>query len=197
MYQCHPFMWLAREPPRFMYVVMNTTRLFPRFAFAFFLAVPAFLSGPATAQEASLLGSFGDWEAYRESDGGKPVCFMGAQPKKAKGKYKKRGETYVLITHRPAEKSFGVVSVRAGYAYRKETEATITIGKNSFRLFTDIGYAFAKDKKTDTALVKAMIRGANMVIRGTSSRGTKTTDTYSLKGVAASWKAINRACKAK
>lgn len=180
-----------------MYVVMNTTRLTQRLAFAFFLAVPAFLSGPATAQEASLLGTFGDWEAYRESDRGKPVCFMGAQPKKAKGKYTKRGETYMLITHRPADKSFGVVSVRAGYDYRKETEVTVTIGKNSFRLFTDIGHAFAKDKKSDTTLIKAMIRGLNMVIRGTSSRGTKTTDTYSLKGVAASWKAINKACKAK
>ena len=123
-------------------------------------------------------------------------AFISQCLKKAKGKYKKRGETYVLITHRPSEKNFGVVSVRAGYAFKKETEATITIGKNSFRLFTDIGHAFAKDKKTDTALVKAMIRGANMVLRGTSSRGTKTTDTYSLKGVAASWKAINRACKA-
>ncbi len=180
-----------------MYVVMNTIHPIPRFAFAFFLLVPVFLSGTAMAQDAQLLGKFGDWEAYRESDGGKPVCYMGAQPKKAQGKYKKRGETYVLITHRPADKSFGVVSVRAGYAFMKASEATVTIGKDSFRLFTDVGHAFAHDKKTDTALVKAMVRGASMVIQGTSSRGTKTTDTYSLKGVAAAWKAINKACKAK
>jgi hypothetical protein len=174
-----------------MYVVMNTTRPIIVFALALFL------SAPATAQEAKPLGTFGDWEAYREADGAKPVCYIGTAPKKAKGKYKARGETYVLITHRPAEKSFGVVSVRAGYTFKKDSEATVRIGKNRFSLFTDAGHAFAKDKKTDAALVKAMIRGAKMVIRGTSSRGTKTTDTYSLKGVSAAWKAINKACRAR
>ena len=127
---------------------------------------------------------------------GKPVCYMGAQPKKTQGKYKKRDETYILITHRPAKKSFGVVSLRAGYAFKKDTEATATIGADTFRLFTNVGHAFAHDKKTDVALVKAMIRGARMIIQGISSRGTKTTDIYSLKGVGAAWKAINKACKA-
>ena len=173
-----------------MYVVMNTTHTIPAFVLAFLLFTPA------AAQEAKLLGEFGDWEAYQESDGGKPVCYMGAQPTKTRGKYKKRGETYMLITHRPAEKSFGVISVRAGYAYLKETEATATIGADTFRLFTDVGHAFAQDKKTDAALIKAMVRGARMIIQGTSSRGTKTTDTYSLKGVGPAWKAINKACKA-
>ena len=180
-----------------MNVVMNITRPISYFAIAVCLFVPVILSSSVMAQEAKLLGEFGDWEAYQESDGGKPVCYMGAQPEKAQGKYKKRGDTYVLITHRPADKSFGVVSVRAGYAFMKASEATVTIDKDSFRLFTDVGHAFAHDKKTDAALVKAMVRGANMVIRGTSSRGTKTIDTYSLKGVAAAWKAINKACKAK
>jgi hypothetical protein len=36
-----------------------------------------------------------------------------------------------------------------------------------------------------------------MIIKGISSRGTKTTDTYSLRGVSAAWKAINIACKKK
>ena len=180
-----------------MNVVMNIFHPIARFALVFFLSVAVFLPGPAMAQDAQLLGAFGDWEAYRESDGGKPVCYMGTQPKKAEGKYKKRGETYVLVTHRPAKKSFGVVSVRAGYAFKKETKATVTIGKDSFRLFTDVGHAFARDKKADAAIIDAMVRGASMVIRGTSSRGTKTTDTYSLKGVSAAWKAINKACKAK
>jgi len=162
-----------------------------------FTAVTLILALPALAQDASLIDSFGDWEAYRESDGGKAVCYIGSQPKKARGKYKKRGETYVLITHRPAEKSFAVVSIKAGYAYQKASEVDITIGDAAFKLFTDAGHAFAYDDKADKALVKAMIRGARMVVRGTSSRGTKTTDIYSLKGFSAALKAINKACKVK
>ncbi len=161
------------------------------------LGLAAPVAAPVAAQEAKQLGQFGDWEAYRESDGGKPVCYAGSQAKKAKGKYKKRGETYVLITHRPAEKSFGVVSYKAGYTYLKDSEVDVTIGEETFKLFTDSGHAFAYDQKTDGALIKAMIRGARMVVKGTSSRGTKTTDTYSLKDFSAAYQAIGKACKVK
>jgi hypothetical protein len=34
-----------------------------------------------------------------------------------------------------------------------------------------------------------------MVIKGTSSRGTLTTDTYSLAGFTAAYNAIEQACK--
>ncbi|MFQ5764840.1 MAG: invasion associated locus B family protein [Rhodospirillales bacterium] len=158
------------------------------------LAAFAIWLAPAPPAGADLIGSHGDWEAYKETEGGKPVCYIGSEPKKAQGKYTRRGETYVLITHRPAEKSSGVVSVKAGYTYRKGSEVDITLGAETFKLFTDKGHAFAYDEKTDAALVKAMIRGATMVVKGTSSRGTLTTDTYSLKGFTAAYEAINRAC---
>ena len=134
---------------------------------------------------------------HREADGGKPVCFIGSEPKKSRGKYKKRGEAYVLVTHRPAEKSTHVVSVKAGYTYQNGSEVDLIIGAKTFKLFTDAGHAFAYDDKTDKALIKAMVRGARMVVRGTSARGTLTTDTYSLKGFTAAYQAINKACKVK
>ncbi len=180
-----------------MYVVMKPAPC--KFLLAAVVAVAVFapVAAPVYAQEAKQLGSFGDWEAYRESDGGKAVCYVGSQPKKAKGKYKKRGETYVLITHRPAEKSFGVFSFKAGYSYRKDSETDVIIGAKTFKLFTDSGHAFAYDQKTDAAIIKAMIKGATMVVKGTSSRGTLTTDTYSLKGFSAAYRAIGKACKVK
>jgi hypothetical protein len=152
---------------------------------------------PAIAQETKFLGEFGNWEAFKEFSEGKTVCYMGAQPTKSLGKYKKRDDTYVLVTHRPAEKSFGVISVHAGYDFLKGSEATITINTNIFSFFTDAGHAFSYDKKNDISLIQAMISGAYMIIKGISSRGTKTTDTYSLRGVSAAWKAINIACKKK
>ena len=152
---------------------------------------------PAHAQEAVPIGNFGDWETYKESESGKSVCYMGSQPKKAKGKYKKRGETYILVTHRPAEQSLNVISIKAGYTYQSGSEVDVVIGEATFKMFTDAGHAFAYDDRTDGAIVKAMIRGARMTVKGTSSRGTLTTDTYSLKGFTAAYKAINKACKIK
>jgi len=147
------------------------------------------------AYSATSLGIFGDWEAYTERDKGKLVCYMGSEPTKTRGKYKVRGKTFVLITHRPTEKSTNVVSVQAGYTYKKDSETEIIIGKKTTKLFVDNRHAYAYDAKADSELVKAMVRGAAMTVKGTSSKGTLTTDTYSLKGFTAAYKAISAACK--
>ena len=62
-------------------------------------------------------------------------------------------------------------------------------------MFTHDDTAWARDAASDSAMVKAMIRGNTMVIRGTSNRGTVTTDTYSLSGFTAAHNAINKACR--
>jgi len=147
------------------------------------------------AQAATSLGIFGDWEAYTERENGKLICFMGSAPTKMRGKYKVRGKTFVLITHRPQDKTTNVVSVQAGYTYKKDSETEIIIGKRTTKLFVNNRHAFAYDEKADNDLVKTMIRGTSMTVRGTSSKGTLTTDTYSLKGFTAAYKAISAACK--
>jgi hypothetical protein len=149
---------------------------------------------PAQAQEGGFIGTFDDWNAFAEKEGGKPLCYAASLPKKAEGNYAKRGDTYIMVTHRPAEKSFNVFSVRAGYTYQEGSEVEVTIGGQTFNLFTDAGYAWAEDEETDSAIIVAMRAGKNMVVKGSSSRGTLTTDTYSLIGFTAAFSAINSAC---
>lgn len=141
------------------------------------------------------LGSFGAWDTFTEREGKNIICYMASSATKARGNYKKRDKTYMIVTHRPAEKSSNVVSVEAGYRYKKDSEVEIKIGKKTNKLFTSDTTAFAYDSKADDSLVKAMIRGAGMTVKGTSGRGTITTDTYSLKGFTAAYKAISAACK--
>ncbi len=64
-------------------------------------------------------------------------------------------------------------------------------------MFTHENGAWAAEDKIDNALVQAMMKGRRMVIQGTSSRGTKTEDTYSLIGFTRAYKAIGKACKIK
>ena len=149
----------------------------------------------SSARSQTPLGTYDEWEALTDKDGGKTVCYIGSMPQKRQGKYKKRDDTYVLITHRPAEKRINELSVQAGYTYKKLSDVEVTIGKQVFELFTDGQHAFAKDSEADKKLVKAMIHGTIMIVRGTSSRGTLTTDTYSLKGFTAAYEAIGKACK--
>ncbi len=146
------------------------------------------------AREASLIDEFGDWSAFVDSDGGNKVCWTASEPQKEEGRYTRRDDTYIQVTHRPGEGSLGVISITAGYTYRKDSKVEVTIDSHRFGLFTDGDRAWAEDSETDLALVRAMSRGMTMIVNGTSTRDTLTTDTYSLIGFTAAYRAINRAC---
>jgi len=46
----------------------------------------------------------------------------------------------------------------------------------------------------ETGFVAALKKGSKLVVHGTSAKGTKTTDTYSLGGITAAMDAIDKAC---
>lgn len=149
---------------------------------------------PGHAAEPKVLGAHKDWNAFLFEENGGKVCYVTSQPKKSESGGKPRGNVYVLITHRPAEKSLDVVSIMAGYTYKAGSEVAVTIGKDAFKLFTEGDNAWARNDKDDKALVAAMRSGVSMVVKGTSAKGTQTTDTYSLAGIGQAYAAINEAC---
>jgi hypothetical protein len=159
---------------------------------------------PTSAQSAESdntekdLGVFGDWHAQSfEEQKGRKTCVMWSQPIKSRGKYRKRGEIYMYVTHRPWTKKNNVVSFLAGYNYKKDSEARALVGGAKFVLFTDKDVAWARNATQDKALVGAMRRGTTMTLDGLSGRSTRTTDIYSLTGFSKAHDVINRACKVK
>jgi len=156
-------------------------------------------AGSAAAADPRLLGTFKDWNAFAFEEKGTKVCYISSQPKKKEPAAAKRGDVYVLVTHRPAEKTLDVVSFIAGYPFKKDSETVLEVGGKSFKLFTDGETAWARDADTDKAVTAAFrdTKGKPMVVKGVSGRGTKTTDTYSLDGVAQAYDAINQACGVK
>jgi invasion associated locus B (IalB) protein len=155
-------------------------------------------TGSAIAQNKGFIDKFGDWNAFADQENGQPLCYMASLPEKSEGKYTQRGDTYIMVTHRPAEKTFGEVSIRAGYAYKQDSDTEARIDSNQpFKLFTDGEFSWARDTDTDRALIANMKAGSTVIVKGTSSRGTLTIDTYSLKGFTAAYAAISKACKVK
>ena len=146
------------------------------------------------ANNPQVIGQFNDWTAYSFEESSGKVCYMASQPRRAKGNYSTRGDIFTLITHRPGENSREVISYVAGYTYQANSEVQVQIGNRTFTLFTQADRAWAYDDATDRAMSEAIQRGTNMVVRGTSSRGTQTTDTYSLSGSTAAYRAISEAC---
>ena len=160
------------------------------------LTLAALAAGPAPAwaQEVEYLGTERDWHSFQFMESGNRVCYMASRPTREEGNYTRRGDVFVLVTHRPAEDSRNVVSFITGYTYQPGSDVTVTIGGDSFSLFTEGDTAWPRDTATDERLVDAMRRGANMTVAGVSSRGTRTTDTYSLFGFTATHTVISEAC---
>lgn len=164
------------------------TRLALSLLFGLLLATPAF------AEDPKAIGAYRSWNGYTYTDGSKQVCFMATKPTRTLPAGATRGDIYAMITHRPAENSTGVVSIVTGYTYKANSDVQVTIGTQKFSLFTDGDTAWARDDATDRALVAAIKGGSSMTVVGTSSRGTKTTDTYSLSGSSAAYQAISQQC---
>ncbi len=143
------------------------------------------------------IGEFESWTAHLLTESKSRVCFVHGEPTKKHGNYKKRGKVYVQISHRPRENVVNEVGFTAGYDYKKDSDAVVEIDGKKFTMFTHKNGAWAADAKADKAMVQAMMRGRRMIIRGTSSLGTKTVDTYSLIGFTRAHQAIGKACKTK
>lgn len=140
-----------------------------------------------------MISEHGAWTAYEFMRDGRKVCYMASQPTKDEGNYTRRGDIFALITHGPGQAK-DVFSYVAGYPYQPNSDVTIKVDSETFKLFTQGEMAWTPDDETDRRLSVAVQRGARMVVQGRSSRGTLTTDTFSLRGSGAAYKAISRAC---
>ncbi|WP_421779745.1 invasion associated locus B family protein [Kiloniella litopenaei] len=148
----------------------------------------------SSAQGIKAIGQHKDWTSYSYTENGHKVCFMNSVPKKAEGKYKKRGDIYLVVSHRAGEKRWDEISIQAGYSYRPDSQVTLSVGKSSYKFFTAGDSAWAYNQEDDQKVINAMIKGSKLIVRGVSGRGTKTKDTYSLSGFSAAYRAINQAC---
>lgn len=148
----------------------------------------------AAATETKRIGKFTGWDAYEHTDKGAKLCYLHAQPQKKEPASAKRGEIYILVTHKPKEKIRNEVSIYFGYPLKETTPAQAVVGPTTIEMFTHQEAAWAADAATDQKLVDALRKGKTLVVRGESSRGTKTTDTYDLDGFGQALQAIDKAC---
>ena len=99
----------------------------------------------------------------------------------------------------PAEYNMGVVYITTGYTYKKDSIVTIKVDKNKDYEFNVLegDSAFSDDEGIDKQLIVEMKKGNNMKVIGFSSRGTKTTDIYSLVGFNSAYTYISNLCNVK
>lgn len=141
------------------------------------------------------LGQFNDWAAYTAESDGNKVCYVLSQPQETAPDGVNRDPIYFFITSRPAQDVENEVSVIMGYPLDPGTTPTANVDGTNFDLFAKNDSAWVSNAAEERRLVGAMRAGAEMTIKGTSTRGTNTTDTYSLSGVTAALNRIGEECK--
>lgn len=150
----------------------------------------------AAAQTPTPLETFNAWATftYTAGDGGK-VCYAITQPHTLEPAGVNRDEGYIFITNRPTEGVSHEVSVVTGYPYREGSRTTAQIGSESFVMYTSGDGAWVENAAEEARLITSMRAGSEMIVKGTSQRGTVTTDSYSLSGVTAALNRIDQECQ--
>jgi invasion protein IalB len=152
---------------------------------------------PDPTEQAVLLGQFGDWGAYKATPGGKKICFALSKPTTAEIEPagRKRDPSYAFVSTRPAEKVKDEVSMIVGYPQKPGADASATIGAANYVMYTQNDGAWVKNAAEEAQLVEAMRKGPGLVVKSVSAHGTKTTDTYSLKGLGQALDKVAEECK--
>jgi invasion protein IalB len=175
-------------------------------------ATLAFAAAPAAAQQSSsrmqlaqaagagqptLLGTYGDWGAYLGNSGGRKVCFALSKPLSAQTSppNRPRDPPYLFVSTRPAENVRNEVSVIMGYPHKPDADATVEIGADTYAMYTQNDGAWIKNAAEEARMVEDMRKGADLVVKGVSSRGTQTTDRYSLKGISQALDRVAQECR--
>ena len=154
----------------------------------------AILPLAASAQEAKSLGTFNAWTAWQGSDANGVVCYISAQPESSEPAGVNRDPIHFLVIHRKGLGTKNEVQTLIGYPFNANPAASANVDGKAYPMVTEGGAAWLASAGDEGGFVTSLKAGSKLVVKGTSQRGTKTTDTYSLSGVTAAMNEIDKAC---
>ncbi len=171
-------------------------------AYLFFIGALALaFIGEAYAQAPRRTGTYKAWRSYVIGTSENKVCYIVSEPIAQKPKGVRRGDVVLLVTHRQEQNIRNELSLRVGYVFSPKSRPFAKIGESNFQFFTGIGrgkesahWAWLENPQTADDMIPAMREGNRLVFKGTSNRGTRTEDTYSLAGFTAASKQMDEDC---
>lgn len=166
-------------------------------AAAFIVSMTVSATAVFAQDSTNVVATEGDWTVFAASS--PKECWAVSAPKSTQntrdGKPAdvRRGDIRLYVTYRPGQQP--EVSFSGGYPFASDSTVEVSIGSNKFNLFTDGENAWAGSPAEDATLVGALRAGSTAVVSGRSSRGSRTTDTFSLSGITAATNAAQANCK--
>ena len=165
------------------------------------LCILLFGVGALNAQDAStnVASTQADWVVFVEES--PKECWAASQPietiNKRDGRMVsvKRSDILLFVSYIPGSGIKGQISFTGGYPFDDGSNVDVNIDGARYQMFTNGEWAWAPTDEVDKKMIQAMKRGAKATLTGRSSRGTKTEDTFSLKGFTAAVEDASKRCK--
>ena len=157
-------------------------------------AIVLLSAAPALAQQVKLIGEFRSWSAYSATEQTGPVCFALTRPTEVAPQPDEYTEAYLYLTHRPSLGVRNELNLVAGFNFAADTPATASVGGQTFDLFTAKDAAWLLNPGQNDALASALRAGSEVVIEGTTDKGIKVSETFSLSGATAASRALEGEC---
>lgn len=140
----------------------------------------------------SVVRQYSDWVVFTEDIGGERLCYAATQATDKAPKSAEHGDVWFYVSNWRSGKARNQPSLKVGYELRGDLPGKAKIGRADWTLFGIGREAFAQDSD-DPALVRQLKRGSELRVEATSTRNTRVTYHFSLKGSAS---AIDRAAGA-
>jgi Invasion associated locus B (IalB) protein len=150
-----------------------------------------------TAPHPKHLGGAGRWQAYAFGTKAAPVCYLYGDPVKTGPKNFRRKAPVAMVTHRPEEHVFNVVSFTEFTPLKVGSAVSLDVDATKFDLFTHGDTAWSPTAETDKTIVETMSKGREAIVKTTPKTGPQITDTYSLVGFTKALLLIDKACGVK
>ena len=97
---------------------------------------------------------------------------------------------FFFVSQRPGQAVSFEPQFIAGYALREGSKVSVAIGDKKFSMFTKGKSAWVENAAEEPMLIAAMKGGDDMKVQAQSGRGTKTSYSFSLKGISAALDSI-------
>jgi invasion protein IalB len=171
-------------------------KMIEKTAFLLKIIVICLFTTNLSASDKTQINQFNDWSVLRQETEAGRLCYITSEPIEKKGDYDKsnRGETRVFVTHGPGKAERDVVSIVAGYVFKKQSQVELSVDGNKQSFFTLEDRAWSIGQDEDKKIIRKMKAGNKLTVTGVSSRGNKTIDVYSLSGFTKAKQMLDKIC---
>ncbi|MDF1668470.1 MAG: hypothetical protein P1U83_02545 [Roseovarius sp.] len=107
----------------------------------------------------------------------------------------RRGDILLMTFYRPGAGVQGQLAFTGGYPFAGGSTVNLDISGNKFELFTEGEWAWPASAADDAKIIASLKRGADATLTARSSRGTQTSDRFSLMGYTAAVEEAEKRCK--